>query len=116
MKTLQVYQFLKDKVHFTFICSKLNLSKFEKSTGRKLKISILDTITLALYKHTQGIATKKSIWNDWKSILKCSYKTFVVNMNRFSLLALFILKIIFETNTVNYETPKNINFSSVQTF
>ena len=93
MKTLQVYQFLKDKVHF--ICSKLNLSKFEKSTGRKLKISISDTITLALYKHTQGIATKKSIWNDWKSILKCSYKTFVVNMNRFSLLTLFILKIIF---------------------
>src|SRR3989344_582500 len=104
MKTLQVYQFLKDKVHF--ICSKLNLSKFEKSTGRKMIISIPDIITLALYKQTQGIATKKSIWNDFKKTLKCSYKTLVVNINRFFLLALLILKIILGANSKNSHPVK----------
>jgi len=96
MKTLQVYQFLKDKVNF--ICEKLKLSKYENTIGRKLKIGIPQTITLALYKHTQGIATKKSIWNDFKNILKCSYKTLVVNMNRRAVLALLILKILFKDN------------------
>ena len=96
MKTLQVYQTLKDKV--SFIYEKLKLSKFEKSTGRKLKISIPDTITLALYKQTQGITAKKSVWNDFKKILKCSYKTLVVNLNRCSLLALLILRIILGEN------------------
>ncbi len=111
MKTLQVYQFLKDKVHF--ICSKINLSKFEKSTGRKLKISIPDTLTLALYKQTQGIATKKSVWNDFRKILKCSYKTLVVNLNRLALLALFILKIIFGENRKNSHPVKHTDSTDI---
>ena len=111
MKTLQVYQFLKDKVHF--ICEKLNLSKFEKSTGRKLKIAIPDTITLALYKQSQGIPTKKSIWNDFQKVLKCSYKTLVVNMNRHSFLALFILKIILETNGKNAHLIKHTDSTDI---
>ncbi|MFH1233628.1 MAG: IS982 family transposase [Patescibacteria group bacterium] len=94
--TLQVYQILKDKVNF--ICEKLKLSKYENTTGRKLKIGIPQTITLALYKQTQGIATKKSIWNDFKNVLKCSYKTLVVNMNRRAILALLVIKILFKNN------------------
>ena len=111
MKTLQVYQFLKDKVHF--ICSKLNLSKFEKSTGRKMIISIPDIITLSLYKQTQGIATKKSIWNDFKKTLKCSYKTLVVNINRFFLLALLILKIILGANSKNSHPIKHTDSTDI---
>jgi hypothetical protein len=99
MKTLTVYQVLKEKVNFIY--EKLKLSKYHKSTGRKLKIPIPNIITLALYKQTQGIPTKKSIWNDFKKSLKCSYKTVVVNMNRYFLLALLILKIIIETNRKN---------------
>src|SRR3989344_8439634 len=90
MKTLQVYQELKQKV--TFLYKKLNLNTCEKTKGRKLKISIPDTITLALYKQTQGIPTKKSIWNDFRKTLKCSYKTLVVNINKCSILCLQILK------------------------
>jgi hypothetical protein len=102
---------LKDKVHF--ICSKLNLSKFERSTGRKLKISITDTLTLALYKQTQGIATKKSIWNDFKKVLKCSYKTLVVNINRFALLALLILKLILGENRRNSHLVKHTDSTDI---
>ena len=77
MKTLQVYQDLKNKVNF--ICEKLKLSKYEKSAGRKLKISIPDTITLALYKQTQGIPAKKSIWNDFKKNSMLKIKEFYLS-------------------------------------
>ena len=111
MKTLQVYQFLKNKVKF--ICEKLNLSQYENTTGRKLKISIPQIITLALYKQTQGIPTKKSIWNDFGRILKCSYKTLVVNMNRRSLLALLILKVILESNRKNSHPIKHTDSTDI---
>ena len=91
-----VYQSLKAKVYL--ICEKLNLSKFEKSTGRKLVVPIPEIVTLALYKQTQGIPTKKSVWNDFKETLKCSYKTLVVNINRFATLALFIFNLILKLN------------------
>lgn len=92
---------------------KLKLSKFEKSTGRKLKISVSDTITLALYKQTQGIPTKKSIWNDFRKVLRCSYKTLVVNMNRYALLALFILKIILGENRKNAHLIKHTDSTDI---
>lgn len=85
--TLQVYNALRDKV--TFICAKLNLSKYVNTVGRKLSLTIVETLTLALYKHTQGIPTKKALWKDFKP--SCSYKTLVVNMNRWAMLATLIL-------------------------
>lgn len=111
MKLLQVYQLLKNKV--SFLCEKLKLSKYENTTGRKLKISIPEIITLALYKQTQGIPTKKSIWNDFKKILKCSYKTLVVNMNRRSLLALAILKIILGENRKDSHLIKHTDSTDI---
>lgn len=96
MKTLQLYNELKQKVNFLY--QKLNLNKYEKTKGRKLKISIQDTITLALYKQASSRLTKKSLWNDFKKSLKCSYKTMVVNLNRCSLIALIVLQKIFKTN------------------
>jgi len=111
MKLLQVYQTLKDKV--SFIYEKLKLSKYEKTTGRKLKIGIVQTIALALYKQTQGISTKKSIWNDFKNILKCSYKTLVVNMNRCSVLALIVLKILFKNNNQNSHLVKHTDSTDI---
>ncbi len=111
MKVLQVYQILKDKVNFIY--EKLKLSKYEKTTGRKLKIGIPQTITLALYKQTQGIPTKKSIWNDFKKILKCSYKTLAVNMNRYSVLALLILKTFFKNNQQNSHPIKHTDSTDI---
>jgi len=90
MKTIQVYQELKQKVSFLY--QKLKLFKYEKTKGRKLAISIVDTITLALYRQASSRATKKSIWNDFRKTLKCSYKTLVVNLNKCSILCLYILK------------------------
>lgn len=109
--TLQVYQFLKDKVNF--ICEKLKLSKYENTTGRKLKIGISQAITLALYKQTQGIATKKSIWRDFKKILKCSYKTLVVSINRWAPLALLVLRVLFRSNRQNSHLVKHTDSTDI---
>ncbi len=109
--TLQVYQFLKDKVNF--ICEKLKLSKYENTTGRKLKIGISQVITLALYKQTQGIAAKKSIWNDFKNILKCSYKTLAVNMNRRAPLALLVIGVLFKNNRQNSHLVKHTDSTDI---
>lgn len=89
-----VYNELKEKVMFLY--HKLKLFTQEKKTGRKLSLSVTETITLALYKQTQSIATKKAVWKDFAP--PCSYKTFVVNVNRCALLALLVLMRILRFN------------------
>jgi len=69
--TLAVYHTLKEKV--TFLYRKLKLFTHEKTNGRTLALPIIETITLAMYKQTQNIATKKAIWNDFAP--RCSYNT-----------------------------------------
>ena len=55
MKTIQVYQELKQKVNFFY--QKLKLFKYEKTKGRKLAIPIVDTIALALYRQASSRVT-----------------------------------------------------------
>lgn len=59
--------------------------------GRPRKISELDALTLSLYQHTSTRATKKSVWEDFKEVFGCSYKTFVVWMNASALLCVRLL-------------------------
>jgi len=111
MKTIQVYQELKQKVRFFY--QKLNLSKYEKTKGRKLAISILDTITLSIYRQASARATKKSLWNDFQKILNCSYKTLVVNMNKYAVLCLQILQCIFLSNRKNSHLIKHTDSTDI---
>lgn len=107
--TLAVYNELKEKV--TFLYHKLKLFTYENTTGRKLSLPIIDIITLALYKQTQSIATKKAIWKDFRP--PCSYKTLVVNMNRRALLALFVLMQILKMNRVNAHIVKHTDSTDI---
>jgi hypothetical protein len=59
-----------------------------------LKIANLDAVVLALYRHASTRATKKSVYDDFKESLNCSYETLVVAMNRasvWSMKTLFLL-------------------------
>ncbi len=80
-----------------FLYKQLNL-KLTKSTGRPLAVKPENVIALSVFKHQNGIPTKKSIWKIFKEELSCSYKTLCVNMNRLSLYALLILKSILNWN------------------
>lgn len=110
MKTaIQVYDNIKQVVKFFY--KQLKLDKFEKIKGRKLAIKIIDTISLALFKQSNNIATKKSIYRIFKP--KCSYKTLVVSMNRFAHLALLMLVTILKVNRKNQHIVKHIDSTDI---
>lgn len=66
--------------------------------GRPKKIKDSDALTFALYQHTSTRATKKSVYEDFKESLACSYKTFVVSVNRVSVLTMRLLALIMRFN------------------
>lgn len=57
-----------------------------------MKIKNEDALALALYRHTSTRATKKSVFEDFKNVLRCSYKTLVGSINR---VAVWSMKILF---------------------
>lgn len=91
--------------------SQLKLNKFENKKGRKLAIKLPDILTLALFKQHQSIGTKKSLFNIFKP--KCSYKTLVVNLNRFTKLALIILLALLQINHKQASLVKHTDSTDV---
>ncbi len=75
----------------THIAQKLKLFNEVKKNGRPLAIKEIDALTFALYKQRSTRATKKSVYDDFKTSLHCTYKTFVVSINKMGLTALRIL-------------------------
>jgi len=110
MKTLVVFQKIQEKVKVLY--KQLNLKKYEKATGRPAILPTTQTITLALYKHTQGIPTKKAIWKDFG--LRCSYKTFVVSINRLLFVITKILFAIMKENRKNAHLIKYTDSTDIQ--
>ncbi len=106
---LAVYNELKDKVQFLY--NKLKWFKYENTVGRKLSLSIIETVTLALYKQTQNITTKIALFRDFKP--PCSYKTLVVNMNRCGMLALLASVIIMRENRKRAHPVKHTDSTDI---
>lgn len=107
--SVTIYNDLKQKVSFLY--KKLKLSKYEKSKGRKLSISIKETITLALYKHKKDIGTKKSLYEMFE--MKCVYKTLVVNLNKCAMLALVVLMNVLRGNQRNAHFIKHTDSTDI---
>src|SRR5579863_8450307 len=89
---LKIFQNLKNRITQIIQTFKLNLTHKKHPQGRPLKIENIDAITLALYQHASSRATKKSVYEDLKESLSCSYKTLVLAMNR---AAVFVMRILF---------------------
>jgi hypothetical protein len=107
--SLLEYNELKQKVKFFY--KRLELSKFEKIKGRKLALRIEEIITLAIYKHKFGINSKKNLYNIFQ--FNCSYKTLVVNLNRFAKFALLILTLILKFNQKNSHLIKHTDSTNI---
>ena len=99
---LSVFHNLKDIV--VFLYSQLKLETFENATGRKRSLLNQDVIALALYKHTQGIPTRKQVWNDFA--LTCTYKTFNESVNRLLPAILRVLLTLIALNRKNAHAIK----------
>ncbi len=108
--SIQTYNTILTKVHFFFNQLKL---KLEKHTGRKLALNPERIIALSLWKQQNGIPTKKRIWKIFELENICSYKTVVVNMNRFAIHALLILQAILKWNQSNAHVIKHTDSTDV---
>jgi len=102
---MTIFQSLKDKV--VFLYDQLKLNVFEKATGRPRSLSNQDVVALALYKHTQGIPTRKQIWNDCLKDI-CTYKTFNESVNR---LLPVIFRILIALITLNRKSAHVIKYT-----
>lgn len=109
MTSIKIFKELRQTVNWFY--SQLKLNKFEKLKGRKLAVSIPDIITLALFKQRQCILTKKSLFEIFRP--KCSYKTLVVNLIRFSNLALIILFVLLKINQRKASLVKHTDSTDV---
>jgi len=99
--------FNKLQVVATQLCQQFKLVKeTSPAKGRPRKISELDALALSLYQHRSTRATKKSVYDDFKDVLRCSYKTMVVSMNASALLCLRLLFIIMRLGRKNQDVAK----------
>lgn len=75
-------------------------------SGRPRKIGNVDALTLALYKQASTRVTKKSVYEDFKHVLKCSYKTLVIWMNKVALVSLRLLYLVMQIGKKNQHLVK----------
>ncbi len=95
----------------SFFSKQLKFDRFIKKTGRKLALTIERIIALALFKQKNNIVTKKAL----HEILRpnCSYKTMVVNLNRFADLGVIVLFLLMRINRNNQHPVKHIDSTDI---
>jgi len=106
---IHVFETIKQQV--VLISKQLRFSKLLNKVGRKLALSIEESISLALFKQKQGIETKKSVWEILEP--RCSYKTLVVSINRWSKLALAVLTLILKHNRSKSHPVKHTDTTDI---
>jgi len=94
-----------------FFSKHLKFDKFKNKLGRKLALPITDILAVSLFKQKNHIATKKAVYEIIQP--KCSYKTLVANMNRFSYLAVIILTLLMKINRNNSHLVKHIDSTDI---
>ena len=109
MKTPRIYTSILQKVKYFY--NQLKLDKLEKTTGRPLAVKMEELLTLALIKQKTGIETIRGLYATYEP--KCSYKTLVVNIKRFALIALTILQCIMKWNQKNAHIIKHTDSTDV---
>src|SRR3989344_3733212 len=107
--SIQLYNVLEQVVRRLY--TQLKLEKQEKTKGRKLSLSVVQNVSLAVFKQFCGIPTIKAIWKIFEP--KCSYKTLVVNINRFVKQALYILMLIMKSNRLSSHIVKHTDSTEI---
>ena len=110
MKTvIQLYNNIKDKVCYLY--EKLQLDKREKTKGRKLALSLQESIALSIFWKKNNIATKKALYDIFEP--DCTYKTLVVNLNRVAKLAGIMLAFFLRLNRKTSHPIKHTDSTDV---
>ena len=107
----QIILYEKIKTVVSFFSRHLKFDKFKNTIGRKLVLSLENIIVASLFKQKNNIATKRATYEIIKP--NCSYKTLVVNMNRFSFLAAIIFALLMKINRNNSHPVKHIDSTDI---
>lgn len=93
------------------LVSFLKLNTLIPKVGRKLALSIADTLAYGLYWKTGDLKTKKAVHELAEP--DCTYKTFVVSINRWSVVAAFILMFLLKINRGSQHPVKHIDSTAI---
>jgi len=97
MKTaLSLYQRVRAKVQSLSMV--LRFERIGKVTGRPLALPIDEIVTIGVFWKEAQIQTKKKLWELLELVTHCSYKTLVVNLNRFAWLAGLAITLLLTRN------------------
>ena len=107
----QIILYEKIKTVVSFFSRHLKFDKFKNKIGRKLALPLEDILATSLFKQKNNIATKIATYEILKP--KCSYKTLVVNMNRFSYLAAIIFALLMKINRNDSHPVKHIDSTDI---
>lgn len=108
---IQVYEAIKQKV--VVISKTLHFDKFIPKLGRKLALSVEDSVTCALFWKKQNIKTKKSVYEILELDRYCSYKTFVISINRWFELALAAVALLLKLNRKSAHLVKHTDSTDI---
>jgi hypothetical protein len=109
--SIQVYEIIRQKVKL--LSKILRFDKLKKKLGRKLALAIEDAISAAVFWKKQNIKTKKSVFEILELERYCSYKTFVVSVNRCLQLALLASTLLLRLNWGNAHLVKHTDATDI---
>lgn len=107
--SITVYNRIREVVKFFW--ERLKLDRHLPSTGRPLKIHPTDAIAAGLLKQRQNIETKKATYEFLEP--ECSYKTFVVSLNRWAKWAGVMLALILRVNRTDAHLVKHTDATDI---
>ena len=90
-----------------------HLNNIQSRVGRPAELRSEDAIAFGLYKQTNGIPTKKSVWRTFQPVLSVSYKVFVESLNRCSRIILALLLCILKMNRAFQHTVKHLDSTCI---
>ena len=112
MKTaLSLYQQVRAKVQSLSMV--LRFERIGKTTGRPLALPIDEIVTIGVFWKEAQVKTKKKLWELLELATHCSYKTLVVNMNRFAWLAGLLIVLLLQRNRAKSHLIKHTDSTAI---
>lgn len=107
VRHLRPIELIRRKVHT--LTRFFNLDTRTPKVGHPSALSMELAVSLGLFKQKHGIATKRAVYEMFKHVLPCTYKTFVESLNRHARIALMILALVLKFNRSEQHPVKHID-------
>jgi len=90
------------------------IKTLQAKVGRPSALAPSEAVTYAVLKQKRTIKTKIAAWENFGLPTRCSYKTFVVSLNRWSWLAALFVALILKANRQRQHLVKHIDSTVIR--